>query len=225
MASKVKPSVPDPEKKRKVIIVRAIPLATLLILLSAAALANVPDINHSTVEWAYSGNQPLSLFVLPDGSGNALTEAFLPGGQTTDATITLTLVDDFLNPVANFPPEDLWLESTDGGMVFCNGGTVADTETDLNGRALWYTPLRAGSWSTARMNVRIMGDWAPMEGLRLSFNSADLDGNLSVNLTDVGIFATDLGAGYQYRSDFNFDGVINLVDVGLLAGGVGAVCP
>lgn len=204
---------------------RRIQLAILLILWSGAALARVPDVNHSTVEWGYSGDQTLSLFVLPDGSGHPLTEAYLPDGQTTDATITLTLVDDFLNPVALFPREDLWLESADGGMVSCLGGTMADTDTDASGRAQWFGPLRAGSWSTARMVVIILGGEAPGGGLPLSVNSADLDGNLSVNLTDVGIFATDLGAGYRYRSDFNFDGVINLVDVAMLAGGMAAACP
>ena len=204
---------------------RAIPMAILLILLPAAAFANIPDVGHSTFEWAYSGEQPLSLFILPGGAGQALTEAYLPGGQTTDATITITVIDDFLNPVPLFPREDMWLESDDGAMISCSGGAIADTDTDANGQAMWSNPICAGSWSVAPMYVMISGIRVPGDGLPLSVNSADLDGNLLINLADVGIFAADLAAGYHYRSDFNFDGVINLIDVARMAGGVATTGP
>jgi hypothetical protein len=62
-------------------------------------------------------------------------------------------------------------------------------------------------------------------GLDIQFNSADLSGDLVVNLTDLGIFAGDFNGAYAYRSDFRWDGALNLADVGLFAGAVGASCP
>lgn len=61
--------------------------------------------------------------------------------------------------------------------------------------------------------------------LPLHFNSPDLSGDLVVSLIDVGSFASDLFAGYAFRSDFDCDGAVNLTDAGLMSNALGSACP
>lgn len=213
---------------------RAILFAGILLALSAscafAQVISIPDLNHSIAECAYDGDEMLSLVVLPDGSGDPFTHAYLPstsalGPQIVDATIMLQVLDTSDVPIANFPAEDLWLDSLDGGMVACTGGTIADVNTDSQGRTFWANPLRAGGHSEARLQVYINGDSAIWDGAPIHVKSPDLDGNLLVNLVDVGLFASDFASGYAYRSDFNQDAALNLADVRILAGGIGDQCP
>lgn len=194
------------------------------------AQTSIPDLSHSVVEWAYAGDETLVLMVLPDGSGDPLTHAYLPstpelGPQTVDATITLILLDPLDRPIAMYPFEDLWLEAADDGMAYCPGGTCADAQTDAEGRTNWTLPPEAGGHSSANLQVYINGDAAPGEGVPLHVRSPDLDGSLHVDLADIGAFAADYAAGYAERSDFNNDAALNLVDVRTLATGLGDDCP
>lgn len=66
-------------------------------------------------------------------------------------------------------------------------------------------------------------------GLDLQFNSADLDGDLDVDLADVGQFSIDLsafvgGAPAAFRSDYFWNGQLNLQDIGSLGTGIGTAC-
>jgi len=71
--------------------------------------------------------------------------------------------------------------------------------------------------------------WAESEcgdvGVEIYFNSPDINGDLMVSLSDNGMFTMDLYGSYSYRSDFNFDGVINLSDLGIFSGSYGISCP
>ena len=60
--------------------------------------------------------------------------------------------------------------------------------------------------------------------LNMRFNSADISGDGTVNLTDIALFATDFYGQYHYRSDFYWDGNLNLSDLGLLASSMGVEC-
>ena len=62
-------------------------------------------------------------------------------------------------------------------------------------------------------------------GLDIQFNSADINGDLIVNLSDLGVFTTDYFGSYRYRSDFAWDGMVNLSDLGRFASAYGAGCP
>jgi hypothetical protein len=63
-------------------------------------------------------------------------------------------------------------------------------------------------------------------GMDIQFNSADINGDLVVNLVDVGAFSGPYGSGtYQYALDFRWDGVLNLADVARLSVGLGTTCP
>lgn len=201
--------------------------AVLLILMTSTGLALAdwgPDPEYSSAWMEYSGPETVSLFVLPDGSGSEFAHAMVPYGVSVDATVYCQLMDYGGFPIQGFPGEDMWLESVDDGLVFCAQGTSADTDTDANGIATWSTPLHAGGHSEGHCNVMVNGS-ALFTPLNLQFNSADISGDLVVNLTDVSLFAENLFGIYNYRCDFYFDGVINIADLAKLAEGISAACP
>ncbi len=106
----------------------------LLICLAPGAVHACMDIMHYTyAEIGFTDPNPATVMVVPDRSGDALTAAMLPHGGKVDATITIYLRDCADIPIPLFPSEDMWLESTDGGLVSCTGGTIADANTDANG--------------------------------------------------------------------------------------------
>ena len=148
-------------------------------------------------------------------------------GGTVDSSITLYLLDGAMTPVANFPHEDMWLESADGGLSACSGGAIADASSNAAGEAYWTRPLYAGGASEALTVVMISGAaLVSGAGLAISFNSPDINGDGTVNLTDVPLFAGDFYGGvYAFRSDFHYDGAVNLSDVVHMAQGLGSTCP
>jgi hypothetical protein len=128
--------------------------------------------------------------------------------------------------IVNFAAEDMWIESLDQGLVCCAGGNRADHNTSLDGSTSWILPRRAGGWSQASCRVFVNG--LPVTGgiePPLHFNSPDLDGDLAVSLTDIGLFAEVYFGGYGFAGDLYFDGAVDLGDIGVLAGAVGAGCP
>ncbi len=175
-----------------------------------------------------AAGQPVSLCVYPDGDGSrpgdSLDACFTYGGTIADATITLNLYDWDYNPVPYFPAEDLWLETEDGGMVLCPGGSIADSDTDLNGMTTFSGPLRAGG-SGEGIIVLVNGMLCPEPALAIKINSPDLNGDLVVNLSDIVLFADSFLGEYSYACDFYWDGDTNLSDLVMLSLGMGAACP
>lgn len=125
----------------------------------------------------------------------------------------------------DFPAEDIWLESDDGGMVPCSGGTNPDANTNTDGLTWWTTPLNAGGYSTSALRVYVNGISLPGAPLTLFLNSADINGDRLVNLMDVVLFSQVFFGPYAFRADFYADGVLNIVDVGRMAQGLGRSCP
>jgi hypothetical protein len=204
-------------------------VCTLILSVASLATAGVPDLGMSEATWTYGGTDALSLFNLPNGGGSAFAAAQAPDGTTVDATITVVLRDGNNDVIAGFPAEDLWLASADGGMVPCVGGAAADGDTDADGITDWTNALNAGGNSEANCHVMVSGD-AITGGtsgsvFALHFNSADMNADGTVNLSDVGDFAGIFYGSYDYSADFFADGALNLADVGRLATGVGGSCP
>jgi len=200
-------------------------LISTLCLFSSIAIAGVgqPVIN---IFMADSGPDPICLMVIPDGSGSAMTDAKTDFGGSADATITVEILDQTELPVADFPAEDIWLESDDGGLAPCRGGTIADNPTNAIGRTTISGALRAGGWSLSMTKVFVNGDSnTNPQNLSLVFNSPDINGDLLVNLSDVQLFAGDFYGSYHFRSDLAFDNVINLSDIVPLSRSLGATCP
>jgi len=173
---------------------------------------------------------PKSVFSLPNGSGDAMNNVYQFGGTKIDGEVLLTLVDSGMNPIFNYPFEDLWIDSAVGSFTFCPGGTVADGNTDVNGQTTWTGTLFAGGFSETTgtvpaLIIMVNGSALTQPPLDYRFNSADLNADLIVNLTDVVLFAAIYYGAYGYEADLYWDGVINLSDIVLLAQGMGAECP
>lgn len=181
-----------------------------------------PDSSDAWME--YPGTDTVSLFVNPDGSGRGLDNAMVMWDSHVDATVYCQLIGYSGNPMENFPAEDMWLEPEDGDLVTCALGACADTPTDANGIATWSTPLHGGGYSQGICYVLVNGSTI-FQGLNLQFNSADISGDLVVNLTDISLFAETFYSSYHYRADFFYDEVINLSDVGMLVTSLAASCP
>ncbi len=170
----------------------------------------------------------VSLYVLPDGSGDRLDDARLYGGARTDATITIALYDCSYNPIPGYPLEDLWLESLYDGAVFCPAGNVADHNTDALGQSTFSGALRGGgcgsTWNDEGLLAFANGQGFMQAALDIHVNSADRNGDLQVNLSDISLFAAAYYGTYDYCADFYWDGVLNLSDVALLAQANGVAC-
>jgi hypothetical protein len=201
----------------------------ILVLISVIAVpamaTNIPDPDMSYVIWAYEGTDPVTLLNFPDGGGASFVEVRDQAGTVFDGTITIVVLDHYGNPVPDFPREDIYLLSDDGGMVPCMGGTRPDENTDFNGMSHWINPLHACGNSLGFCEVMIMGTVVNHPPLALRFNSPDINGDGSVNLMDVGLFSIPFYGGYDFTADLHHDGVLNLADVSRLAQGSGVTCP
>jgi hypothetical protein len=215
-------------------------LMVCLISLSFATMgfAGVPDRAASTAVTAAPGL--VSVFTNVDGQGNPISSAKPAVGPAIDATITLTLLDTFGNPIFQYPFEDMWLETDDGGLLLCNGGSTADGSTDVNGETTFSGALFAGGGSyydkTIPSNeqtiVIVDGDPLTSAGsaLDIIFNTADLSRDLIVGVQDTALFkpryinGTTMGL-YDYSVDFYFDEQITLSDLVLYAGVSNTTCP
>ena len=200
---------------------------TLVLGFATVAMADVPNLDLSYAETA-AGAQ-VSVFNLPNGAGSGLDAAFTYGGGTTDATITLTLVNDDGDPIDGYAAEDLWLETDMGGLARCEDGTLADADTDGAGQTVWADPLNAGGFTDIDGGeltvVMVSGDALTMPGMDVQFNSADISGDGVANLTDIAAFTQALMGAYAYAADFIWDGAVNLSDVALMTQGNGTECP
>lgn len=187
--------------------------------------ADVPPLNNSFATTA--ATEPASVYSLPNGEGDSLTACYAFGGGRLDATITVFVRDGNDDPVYLYPAEDIWL-ADECCLVICPAGTIADSPTDTDGVTTITGPFLAGGSTQEDVGgamVLINGDALPQPAFEITFNSADIDGDLAVNITDIVYFVDDYLVEYRYRSDFHWDGVINLSDLVLLAEGLGAHCP
>lgn len=211
----------------------------LVIGAASFAVAGVPDLTLTQASMAYNATpDPLLLLNRPDGTGNAFNSAILTtDGTVQDATISMTVLDGNGDPVLNFPALDMWLETTNGGLVACTGGTQADQNThNVTGFTLWAAPLQAGGADGGPLSgvvTMVMISGAPLVGsdLALWHNSPDINADGLVNVTDVQVFAVDYFAfaadplNYEFKSDMEYDGAVNVSDIVPLAQGQGHHCP
>ena len=198
----------------------------LVVSLASLATAGVPDLNTSTasIDPAADG---ANVFVVPNATGAAFTEAKVQqgggGNVTVDATITVTLRDTQGNLIFGYPFEDMWLETDGGGLAYCEGGTVADGSTDVNGETEWVNPLAGGGNSFGEFTQVYVAGSPLAQTLNITYNSADINGDLQINLTDVNLF-TPMLTGYDQEGDYNNDGSVNLTDVNLFVPAIGTGC-
>jgi len=174
---------------------------------------------------------PVSVCTQPDGAGFPLHNCMLFPGTWTDATIHVTMRNFNYDLVPDLPAEDIWLGPhgpTD--LVFCANGSIADGPTDEQGRTSFSGPFSGGGHldpaEETRLHIRsILGDYCvDCPPLDIFVNSPDINADHNVDLTDVVLFAQDYYGGYDYRSDFWWDGYLNLSDLVLLVQALGASC-
>jgi hypothetical protein len=182
----------------------------------------------------------VSVFTNVDGLGNRIDHAKAALSSTAvNATITLNVIDTFGNPIFQYPFEDMWLETSAGGLVLCNGGSTADFSTNVNGQTTFSGTLYAGGGSyydtITNEQCIVMIDGNPVTGagsaMNILFNSGDLTGDLLVGVQDTSLFKPKYLAGtqppfvYDYAVDYYFDEVITLSDLVLFAGVANTSCP
>ncbi len=208
-------------------------LITICLLPWGQAYSTAPDL-WGVLEWPHT--ETVQLMVTPGGNGPTFDEASYFGGISADATLRIQIwIQDGSSPfpLVGFPGEDIWLEAP--GLVPCIGGSSAEGDTDTQGWVTFINPLRMGGWMDPEgepqsFRVMLSGDWLRDEtgGLLapgMVLNSPDINGDLVIDLGDLGLFATDFFGAYNFRSDFFWDGVLNLADVGRLAASFGDQCP
>jgi hypothetical protein len=188
------------------------------------------------------------MYNVPDGSGLSFTGAYQLGPVITNATIQVTIISVAGVPIAGIPASDIWVESSMGNLALCGyaypPGTwpgyvsIADGPTGPLGTTTFSNVVFGGGCTNGGgMTERciVMTTWGKISGtgpvgppnsnLKIRFNSPDMDGDGSVNLTDVIIFAPMYWAGGSYCCDFFWDGACNLSDIVILAGAMTASCP
>jgi len=209
--------------------------AILLLAGTASAQMGIPTV--WTIDTAYDGE--FSVLMMPDGSGPALTEARATNGWVVDAVITVRVGDNYGFVIPGFPPEDLWFQlavepgTASGCLQYPDspGGVfLPDSATDADGYTTFSQPWRGGGWSAGPAPLYLNGwpatdiNLVPHDPLPFRANSPDLSGDLVVNLTDIVLFTQDLHDGDPYRSDFNWDGHVNLSDIVTMAQALGMAC-
>jgi len=159
------------------------------------------------------------LLVLPDDSGPTLA--------SIGATVEVRLVDcETGDPFVGYPAQDVFLDDHGAEtFAFCPGGTIADGPTDDEGRTTISGALAGGGHANGVMLVYVAGNPMDRYPLPLSVASPDLDGDRSVDLADVGVFATEFDLGVSFRADLTGDARIDLADVGVFASALGVSCP
>jgi hypothetical protein len=215
-------------------------LVICLVTLGVASMgfAGVPDLTLSTATTAATGI--VSVYTIPNGQGATIGAAKAAASSVlVDATITLNVVDAFGVAIFQYPFEDMWLETAAGGLALCNGGSVADASTDINGDTTFSGALFAGGGSAYVPSVSVeqcivMIDGYPLvqPGFDILFNSGDLTGDTLVGVQDTALFKPLYINGtnpttpvYDYSVDFYFDEVITLSDLVQYAGASNTQCP
>jgi len=186
----------------------------------------LPDFATSTAYIEYSGSA--SIWILPDGTGRGLDEAYAEDGQAVSAVITVQLIDTMGNPMTTIEPDEVWIQASPGSVAFCSGAWYPDAWDLANGLFYWTeTPAGGGNRTQgdAQLEVRVCNEpLMPWSLTGLAINSPDINGDLQVDLSDIAAFVQDLGGPYHHRSDFVRDGVINLSDVTVMAAALGTSC-
>lgn len=196
--------------------------AGLMVLgMASLAMANVPDGALSTASSAAG-----CLRIVPDGTGDALSSSGL--------TVTVTVRDGNGNPIAGYPFQDVNLVDNAGGadVSLCTTGWAASANTNASGVTTITGPGFGGGSTQGGMRVSLAGTIVTggLGLLPIDVVSADMDGNLSVALLDLSAVPTGFAARFQngvydFESDYNCDGIENLLDVTKFAIDNGAVCP
>jgi hypothetical protein len=200
------------------LILALVPFGAATVSADCGGDAPIPSLSLSTA----TGNAG-SLFLVPSGSGKTLAQMGL--------TVSVQLLDCDGLPLPYWPWQDVWLGPANPGDSFqvCGnpfyGGIHADGNANELGQMTISGGVAAGGLALSGTRVFVAGQ--PLEStLPINITSCDINGDLRVNLADLGEFGADLVSGtHPARSDFNGDGLVNMLEVGEFAFRYGASCP
>jgi hypothetical protein len=180
------------------------------------ALAGIPDLTNSTATTA-AGTQVSVYCSTVAGVGQTLLQAKTAAGVGLNATITLTLKDGNGDPIFGYPREDLWLATSLGGLVVCTP-SIAAANTNALGVTTFVDAVLAKGHSNRNGGEKtvIMIAGAPLTGSQLDilFNSADINADNIVNISDTAAFVSALKglAADNYYANFVYDASVNISD-------------
>lgn len=194
--------------------------AGLIMALAGMATAGVPDPGKS--ECSAAGGQ---VTITPAGSAPSLL------ARGTAVTVTVRDINGL--PIPNYPAQDIWLDDTGTGEIsLCQGGSLADADTDASGVTTISGVLSGGGVTELGMAVYVSGvavtttvDGADID-LPIDVNSPDLNfpPDRVVDTSDIGLFTGYLDTA-TFDADYNFDNVVDLSDIGLFSGWLDETCP
>jgi hypothetical protein len=188
----------------------------LVLGMTSLAMAGIPSPANSSASSATG-----CFDMTPAGTGTTLSNEGL--------TISVHVEDSANVPIPGYPFQDIWWDDNgNGDLALCQGGTVADGNTNGTGDTTISGAGAGGGWTQAGLRVYLAGVPITSSGslLGIEVNSPDINGDIVVNLADLGDFAADFNdPAYNFRSDFTCDGAENLADVGDFAIANAQSCP
>ena len=187
----------------------------LVLLLPSAALAESGLPDNSTAS-ANAG----SILISPAGTRFTLA--------SEDVVVTVHVRDANDDPVANYPFQDVWLDSASGldNVNICLGGSVADGNSNGEGMTTISGTIYGGGWTQDGLQVYLAGNPAISAPLAIDVNSPDITGDRVVNLSDVAEFGVHFfDQNYDFQIDFDQRGTEDIVDLAILAEHIGERCP
>ena len=201
----------------------AVAAALLFMAVTTRAQIRIPDFCQSTLE--YSGSmEPLPNCYLACPQGD--TDSFEDQGFII---FNITIRDMGGTPIPGIAATDFWVIDCDtqNDIHLCNGqySCDADGPTDANGVThMRESVLSAGGYANG-LSVICMGVMLvdPDNGclpycLPVWLRSPDINGDLTVNLTDLSLFTMHFPPGpYGIDSDLNCDDLVGIVDLARFA--------
>ena len=182
------------------------------------------------------------ILVVPGGSGATLSEARdTATGDIIDCSLRVLVRRPNGEPAADCPAQyiTLWMRQYSGSHNehFCspvegtNWHYVADADrpTDSDGITEFDCPISMGGHEN-ELNLLVKYGDSVVAGQFESgnrgprYNSPDMNGDNSVNLSDIVIFSGCVEGPYTWIADFNFDGSVNLTDITLFNQAIGSSC-
>jgi hypothetical protein len=189
-------------------------LSLLFLCIAAPAWAGIPCELLS----AYTDGIYRVAVVSPAGTAPSLAD------QGT--VIHVEVFDCTPAPVENFPYQDIWISDPGTGELWlCQGGSVADANTDANGHTTISGVVYSGGHTETGTLVFVAGIPVDVAGpLPLDFVSPDIDGDGDVDIQDFSRFGQDFGTS-ALQSDLVSDGLVDLADFGAFGRHFGEACP
>jgi hypothetical protein len=136
--------------------------------------------------------------------------------------VSITVRDSFDDPKVHYPTSAT-LTTNLGTLALSSCGPLSRTGvTDTSG-AVRFTFSQLGGRGSLEVRVTTY-TLIELAHVPINFTSPDLDANGTVNVVDLGLWAGGLPPGYLQSSDYDCSHAVNIIDLGVWAGGLGLGC-